>query len=427
MPQVEPEILRWARETAGYDLAEAARRIQLNATNAGSGADRLAALEAGDGEPSTTLLNRMAKQYRRPLLTFYLPQAPRKADVGQDFRTLPEQGDPANTLLDALLRDIKARQALVRELLEDDDDTREVGFVASRQPADGIAAIAETVAEGIGFDRAIYRAAQTREAAFAYLRARAELAGVYVLLAGSLGSWQTAIEVSIFRGFAIADRIAPFVVVNDQDAKSAWSFTLLHELAHLCIGATGVSGGTMAAAGIERLCNEVAAAILVDNAEIAGLDIENIGPTIDEAANQWRVSRSLVAYRLRLAGRITEARWRELTDGFRQEWLAMRANERAASREREGGPNYYTIRRHRIGAALLSLVKRGIREGAVTPVRAAKMLGVKPMAVYSLIGDAAQPNADQSLQQPVAAGQASFQLGDPNIRLGGHAPPGEIK
>lgn len=391
MPQVEPDILRWARETAGYDLVEAARRIQLNATKASSGADRLAALEAGVGEPSVTLLNRMAKQYHRPLLTFYLTQVPRKADVGQDFRTLPEQGDPANSLLDALLRDIKARQALVRELLEDDEDTEEVGFVASLQPASSIADIADAIVRGIAFNRARYRAAQTREAAFTYLRACAEQAGVYVLLAGSLGSWQTAIEVSVFRGFAIADRVAPFIVINDQDAKSAWSFTLLHELAHLCIGATGVSGGTMAAEGIEKLCNEVAAAILVDDAEISGLHIGNIGPAINAAADQWRVSRSMVAYRLRLAGRITEARWRELTDSFRQQWLALRANERVANRERESGPNYYTIRRHRVGGALLSLVKRGMREGAVTPVRAAKMLGVKPMAVYSLIGDAVQP------------------------------------
>lgn len=391
MPQVKPEILRWARETAGYDLAEAAHRIQLNSTKSSSGADRLAALEAGDGEPSQALLNRMAKQYHRPLLTFYLPQVPRKADVGQDFRTLPEQGDPANTLLDALLRDIKARQALVRELLEDDDDSEQVGLVASRLPTDDVGIIADAIVEGIAFDRAYFRAAQTRDAAFAYLRSCAERAGVYVLLAGSLGSWQTAIEVSVFRGFAIADRVAPFVVINDQDAKSAWSFTLLHELAHLCVGATGVSGGAMAAAGVEKLCNDVAASILVDDDEIAGLPIDNIGQAINEASNEWRISRSMVAYRLRLAGRISEARWRDLTDGFRQEWLALRARERAANRDREGGPNYYTIRRHRVGTALLSLVKRGMREGFVTPIRAAKMLGVKPMAVYSLIGDSSKP------------------------------------
>jgi len=391
MPQVAPNILRWARETAGYDLEEAARRIALNASKAGTGAERLEALEAGEGEPSPALLSRMAKQYRRPLLTFYLPQVPLPADVGQDFRTLPEQGDPANALLDALLRDIKARQALVRELLEDDDDAEEVAFVASHQPQEGAAAIANAITQGVGFDRAIYRACMTREAAFAYLRTCAEHAGVYVLLAGNLGSWQSAIEVSVFRGFAIADRLAPFVVVNDQDAKSAWSFTLLHELAHLCIGATGVSGGAMSQPGIERLCNDVAATILVDNAEIANLQIANVEAAIDLAATQWRVSRSMVAYRLLRAGRITEARWHELTDGFRQEWLAQRANERAANREREGGPNYYTVRRHRVGSALLNLVKHGMREGAITPVRAAKILGVKPMAVYPLIGDATPP------------------------------------
>jgi Zn-dependent peptidase ImmA (M78 family) len=391
MPQIAPDILRWARETAGYDLEEAARRIALNASKAGSGAERLASLEAGEGQPSTSLLNRMAKQYRRPLLTFYLPHVPRRADVGHDFRTLPEQGDPSNTLLDALLRDVKARQTLIRELLEDDDDTGEVAFVDSRQLGDGVHAIAQAIVAGIAFDRALYRAAPTREAAFAYLRACAERAGVYVLLVGSLGSWQTAIDVSVFRGFAIADRLAPVIVVNDQDAKSAWSFTLLHELAHLCIGATGISGGTMAALGTEKLCNDVAASILVDEAEIAGLQLADIEGAINLAATQWRVSRSMIAYRLRLSGRITVARWRELSDGFRQAWLDKRANERAANREREGGPNYYTIRRHRIGAALLNLVRRGMREGAVTPVRAAKMLGVKPMAVYPLIGDAAPP------------------------------------
>src|SRR3546814_16138482 len=65
----------------------------------------------------------------------------------------------------------------------------------------------------------------------------------YVLLIGNLGSHHSAIDIDAFRGFALADPIAPFVVINDRDAKTAWSFTLLHEVAHLWIGATGVSGG----------------------------------------------------------------------------------------------------------------------------------------------------------------------------------------
>jgi hypothetical protein len=64
----------------------------------------------------------MAQQYHRPLLTFYMPEAPRPADVGQDFRTLPAEGDRSNVLFATLLRDVKARQALVRDTLEDGDD-----------------------------------------------------------------------------------------------------------------------------------------------------------------------------------------------------------------------------------------------------------------------------------------------------------------
>ena len=89
MSAVNPTILIWARETAGLDLESAAKKIGLNAARGVSGAERLAAFEAGEGYPSASLLQRMSQQYRRPLLTFYLPERPKPAEIGQDFRTLP--------------------------------------------------------------------------------------------------------------------------------------------------------------------------------------------------------------------------------------------------------------------------------------------------------------------------------------------------
>src|SRR5262245_20669918 len=90
MTRVNPAMLQWARETAGLDLQAAADKIDLRATRRTAAPERLAALEAGAEEPSRALLLRMAKQYHRPLLTFYLAQPPRKGDRGQDFRTLPD-------------------------------------------------------------------------------------------------------------------------------------------------------------------------------------------------------------------------------------------------------------------------------------------------------------------------------------------------
>src|SRR5258708_3216548 len=110
----------------------------------------------------------------------------------------------------------------------------------------------------IRVDVAEFGAQGSAEEAFALLRSRVEAIGVFVLLVGNLGSHHTAIDVEAFRGFALSDEIAPFIVLNDQDARAAWSFTLIHELAHLWLGTTGVSGA-FADARIERFCNEVAA------------------------------------------------------------------------------------------------------------------------------------------------------------------------
>ena len=86
MPKVNPLILQWARESAGLTLEDAAEKVGLKLARGTSGAERLAMLEAGRGEPSRPLLLKMANQYRRPLLTFYLAAPPAKAARGEDFR-----------------------------------------------------------------------------------------------------------------------------------------------------------------------------------------------------------------------------------------------------------------------------------------------------------------------------------------------------
>lgn len=154
---LNPEILIWARETAGLDRETAARKIDLKAARGIAGADRLAAMEVGEVTPTAPLLRRMAAQYHRPLLTFYMPKVPAPAELGQDFRTLPDQGDRSNVLLATLLRDVKARQALVREILEDDDDVAEVVMVNSARDTRDSAALATMLVHAIGFNRDVYR------------------------------------------------------------------------------------------------------------------------------------------------------------------------------------------------------------------------------------------------------------------------------
>ena len=71
-----------------------------------------------------------------------------------------------------------------------------------------------------------------------------------------MGNYPSAIDVDVFRGFAIADNIAPFVVINDNDSIPAWSFTLLHEVVHLLLGQTGISGGAHPGTESEKILQQ---------------------------------------------------------------------------------------------------------------------------------------------------------------------------
>ena len=332
----------------------------------------------------------MAKVYRRSLLTFYLPAPLRKGDRGEDFRTaVVNRAMEADASVDALVRDLRARHRLVRTVLEDDEDVQPLTFVGSARMNDGVLTLVKSIEQLLGITRTQYRAQRDAESAFALLRERAEQAGVFVLLIGNLGSHQSAIPVEAFRGFAIADPIAPFVVINDGDARAAWSFTLLHELAHLWLGATGVSGGGAPGMTIERFCNDVAGEFLLPGADVqainvAGLDLDMQISEITDHADRWRVSRQMVAYGLFKAGRITLEAWRALEVGIRKRWTEERRREKDRVKG-SSGPSYYAVRRHRLGHAMLDFARRYTEAGALSPSKAAKVLGVKPRSVYPLL------------------------------------------
>lgn len=385
MPGFNPEIFKWAREGAGLDVPGAADALKIKAGT-------LEAIESGDAAPSRPMLLRMTKVYRRSLLTFYLPEPPRKGDRGQDYRTVAvDRNTDAEANLDALVRDVRARQALVRSVLEDDEEIRPLDFVGSATPEWGVARLATAIQQRLAFNRDAFRAQRTTEDAFSLLRSRAEEAGVFVLLIGNLGSHHSAIPVEAFRGFAIADPLAPFVVINDQDARTAWSFTLLHELAHLWLGATGVSGGRPEHQ-IEQFCNAVAAEVLVPSADIARFDIRGLSfdeqlEAIARQASAWKVSRPMLAYNLLLVGRIDRANWQALDGRFREMWIAEKARERELNKAaaKGGGPTYYITRRHRLGRAMLAFARESINSGSLTPAKAAQVLGVAPRSVYPLL------------------------------------------
>ncbi len=391
MPTVNPKILEWARETAAFTLEDAARKLGINESRGVSAINRLLALESGVDIPSRPMLVKMAKQYRRPLLVFYMSSPPPIGDRGKDFRTLPAGYSLAeNALLDALIRDVRARQSMIRSALEIEDEGEKIPFVGSMRLSDGVNAVVKAIQNTLNASVADFQVQDTPELAFAWLREKVEAAGVFVLLIGNLGSHHTSIDIEIFRGFALADEVAPFVVINDQDSKAAWSFTLLHEVAHLWLGQSGVSGGRLDAT-IEQFCNEVAGHFLLPTDELQklkindGADFDTITTRISAFAQERNLSSSMVAYRLHRAGIIRFDTWSQLSNAFRDQWINWRRQNRERARNQDGGPNYFVIRRHRVGTALIRLVRRMVETGTLATTKAGTVLGVKPKNVQALI------------------------------------------
>ena len=391
MPKVNPAIMVWARETAGLSQEEAARKLGFRDSSKSSAVEKLALIERGQKEPSRPKLLTMAGQYRRPLLTFYLSKPPQKSNRGVDFRTLPQsEHTPEEALLDALIREIRARQSMVRVIMEDEDEAEPLPFVGSHRIEDGRAAILESLQALLGLDASNYRAQPNASLAFALLRRRAEEAGIFVLLKGDLGNYETALETSVFRGFSIADEVAPFIVINDQDARSAWSFTLLHETVHLLLGHTGISASN-AENKIEQFCNDVAGEFLLPARDLDRLTFENDNELkaateeINALANKLNVSSAMVAYRAYRSDLISQETYTRLRTLFRQAWQRERERRREHARKQKGAPNFYTVRRHRLGNRMIGLVEHMMAAETLSTSKAAQILGVKPRQVQPLL------------------------------------------
>ena len=383
--------MRWARETADLAPGEAAYKIALRPTKEMTPVERLQQLEAGEAAPTRTLLVRMAEQYQRPLLTFYLSGVPKEGDRGTDFRTLPDGNRPTDdAYLDVLVRNMMARQNLLRAALEDEDEADQIEFVGSKAMSDGVQAVVESIRETLPMGLCEFREAAGADTAFLLLRKAVESVGVYVILDGKMGSYHTSINLQSFRGFALSDPVAPFVVLNSHIARAQLSYTLLHQLAHIWLGNTGICGDH-AGIATERFCNDVASEFLLSSTELQqfafpGNDNDDAcADAITLVARKRNICPSMVVYKLYRQQRIDREVWSRLSNRFRAEWVSKNEGQRELSRNDNATPGSYWTHRVRVGDALVEVVQRLMQASALTTTKAGIVLGVKAKDVEGMI------------------------------------------
>jgi len=303
--QVEPTVLKWARERSGIPEERLAVRFP-----------KLAAWEAGEEQPTLKQLESFASATHTPAGFLFLQAPPQEPVPIPDFRTIASAGveRPSPDLLDTVYI-CQQRQEWYRTYAQSIQE-EPVAFIGSASVEDDMAEVASAMRDTLGFGLEARQQYSSWTAALSGLSERAEITGVLVMVSGVVGSnTHRVLDPQEFRGFALADPIAPLVFLNGADTKAAQIFTLAHELAHLWIGTTALSNATAETPGnnaIERWCNQVAAELLVPLPAIRDQYRTSAALTeeLDRLAARFRVSTLVILRRVHDAGYLTSAQYR---------------------------------------------------------------------------------------------------------------------
>lgn len=290
---LQPDVLRWARERAGFAVREYAEKAKLNP-------EKVLQWEK-TGELTFSQMEALAQHTYTPIGYLFLKKPLKERLSIPDFRTVGDHvvGDPSPDLLETM-QTMQRRQDWMRnELIEQGQEP--LPFIGRFSQKDKPEDVAADMRKRLGLQSSWAKEVSSWQNALLELRRRVQDLGILIVLNGVVGNnGHRKLDTEEFRGFALSDEYAPLVFINASDAKSAQMFTLAHELAHLWLGLDAVSGieATLPADNkSEKFCNKVAAEFLIPAKDFrqAWKDTELTVDRYRQLARKFKVSPIVVA------------------------------------------------------------------------------------------------------------------------------------
>ncbi len=372
---VSPDVLRWARETAGLALPDVARALKTDE-------DTVRGWERGDDKPNLGTARRLAEVYRRPLSAFLLPGPPKEAGTPADFRVGSAKGRLSRDVRLAI-RKGQRLQAAAAELFSALDIVPKWRRAVADKDSDPESLAAE-VRSAVGIRMSQQAAWSNEGEAYRAWRGALGATGVLVL--------QDSLPLEDLRGFSLTSDGPPTIVVNSRDSESARIFTLFHELGHYLLGSGGIclpepGGSAVLSHSEEDFCNRLAGAVLMPaddlrktfgSYEQPGAEGTFPAGALRHLAGRYRVSRQVVWYRLRTVKLITEA-------AFRERWNLW-SGPFPAPRKTSGTPQIPAATRalSERGAALVATILEAEHRQLLPLADAVDLLGVKTKDIPKL-------------------------------------------
>ncbi len=107
---VNPEIIKWARESAGWSYEEVAKKLKISK-------ERYQKIETGEKKLTFKQLKTLANIFKRPLSAFFLPNPPEEPTISSSFRVLPKKEVEISKELRFAIRKARYYQSIANELM----------------------------------------------------------------------------------------------------------------------------------------------------------------------------------------------------------------------------------------------------------------------------------------------------------------------
>ncbi len=372
---VTPQMLLWARERVGLALGDTpVKKFK-----------KLPQWEAGEIQPTLKQLEDFARAVHVPVGYFFLDEPPEEEIPIPDFRTVAGQPvmRPSPDLLDTIYA-CQERQSWYREFALATQEP-ELNFIGSAQVFMQPEQIAERIRGMLGFDFSAIGKCSNPDELLRLLTNQAEDAGVLVMGSGIVtNNTHRPLDIREFRGFALADSLAPLVFINRKDSKKGQVFTLAHELAHLWLGASALSNVSsesrpeiIGQRREEIWCNKVTAELLVPLSRLEeNLQKDEALPdTLNRLSKIFKVSNLVILRRLRDARSLDLQR-------FETAWEEELKHLKTFTKPESSGGNFHRTTLSRLGYRFAQALVVSTLEGQTLYRDAFRMLGVSGVETF---------------------------------------------
>lgn len=339
------------------------------------------AWKQGTKRPTVSQLHDISDKLHVPFGYFFMDEPIDDTPPIYAKRTIGSQqpqGRPSRDLVDTTDQ-MTAIQDWARQDRIDNEGTR-LGQVGSRTIDDDSKLIAEDIRQALKIDERWYRKSGLHEPAKAFklLRERAEGTGILIMQNGVVGNnTSRPLDPKEFRAFALIDPYAPLIFINRTDEpETARLFSLVHELAHVWLGADELYNDTALPTGVTRLeqvCNEVGAAILLPDEDF--LETWQSIPddtTLDERMKKLKacfpVSHTTLALHALKHKLISQETFQKCNQAA-QTW-----SEGTKNQQHSGG-DYYNNKLSRFDSRFLERMASSVAEGRTTYLDAYRLTG----------------------------------------------------